>query len=221
MRKSHGLEYKLCDNGAAFLCGIGSCESEIVYVPESVDGYAVVGIAEKAFCRNEQIKGIVLPLSVKIIGTQAFAWCHNLEAIVIEGVNEIQSRAFIGCDKLHEIKIGSSLETIEEKAFAHCHSITEAKLPKSVTLLGAGAFQGCTHLSSVSLGGGVKVLENGTFYGCTSLCTLSLPNDLEYIDEYAFAYCIAISDINIPSRTVINQDAFFESGNICLGYKVS
>ena len=93
MRRSHGLEYRLSDNGAAVLCGIGSCESDFIYVPESVDGYTVVGVTEKAFCRCEQIKGVVLPSSVRSIGAQAFAWCRNLESIVLDGAVEIKDRA--------------------------------------------------------------------------------------------------------------------------------
>ncbi len=221
MRRSHGLEYKLSDNGAAVLCGIGSCESDFIYVPESVDGFTVIGVEKKAFCRCEQIKGVVLPSSVKYIAAQAFAWCRNLESIVLDGAVEIKDRAFIGCDKLSKVKFGSALEAIGEKAFAHCPAVTEAQFPDSLELLGSGAFEGCRNLRSVSLSDNVRVIENGTFYGCTSLQKVSLPENLEYIDEYAFAYCISIADMNIPSKTVINCEAFFESENICLGDKVS
>ena len=220
MRISYGLEYVVTKNGVAILRGIGNCLDEHIVVPSSVQGYPVVGVAEKAFDRSTQIKSIVLPESVRFIESQAFAWCRELVKITLN-VSEIGDRAFMGCDSLSRIDFGEKLELIGEKAFAYCPAIVSVALPDSLTRLGAATFEGCRNLNKILLSDGIRIIENGTFYACDKLRRVELPSKLEYVDEYAFAYCISLLEMNIPSRTVINNDAFFECGRICGDGRVS
>lgn len=209
-----GLEYSLLDGGVAVLVGIGYCEQEHIVVPSVVSGFPIVGVAEKAFYRSQQIKSIWLPASVRFVDSEAFAWCRNLEKVSFESVLEIGERAFMGCDRLSFIELGNELEMVDEKAFAYCSSIASISLPDSVASLGEYAFEGCRGLHSVSLPDHIKVIENGTFYACGNLHRVKLPRRLEYIDEYAFAYCTSLTEMLIPSKTVLNADAFFECGTL-------
>lgn len=220
MRVSYGLEYLVTKSGVAILRGIGNCLDEHIVVPSSVQGYPVVGVAEKAFARSTQIKSIILPESVSFIEPQAFAWCRELISITLN-VSEIGDRAFMGCDRLAKIDLGERLEQIGEKAFAYCPALISVALPETVCRLGSASFEGCRNLNKISLSDGIKMIENGTFYACDKLRRVELPSKLEYVDEYAFAYCISLLEMNIPSRTVINNDAFFECGRICGDGRVS
>lgn len=214
MRTSKGLEFNILDSGVAVVSGIGYCENEYITVPEKIEGFSVVGVAEKAFCKSLQIKSITLPDSVKYIDDEAFAWCHELKSIKFEGILEIGERAFMGCDKLSEMSFGNELEVIGEKAFAYCPSIIAVELPDSVSFLGSSSFEGCRSLKSVSIPDSVKTIEYGTFYACSSLRQVKLPKRLEYIDEYAFAHCTSITEMALPSKTVLNADAFFQCGTL-------
>ncbi len=210
MRISYGLEYVVMKNGVAVLRGIGNCLDEHIIVPSSVQGYPVVGVAEKAFARSTQIKSVVLPKSVEFIEPQAFAWCRELVEIT-SNASEIGDRAFMGCDRLAKIDFGENLERIGEKAFGYCPALISVALPDSLTRLGSAAFEGCRNLAEISLSDNLLVIESSTFYACDSLSKVILPPILEFIDELAFAYCASIDELNIPATTVINREAFFES----------
>ena len=221
MRCSHGLEYRISADGLAVLCGIGICTDEHVSIPSEVDGYPVIGIAEKAFVRCEQIRSVSLPLSVTFIDNQAFAWCRNLTDVRALNLFEIGDRAFIGCDRLSSISFGNKLEVIGEKAFSYCSSLSSVALPDSLVRLGSSAFEGCRKLCRICLSDNLKFIENGTFYACEGLCKVILPSSLEYVDEYAFAYCSSLVEMDVPSKTVINKDAFFECASFPRNKKVS
>lgn len=211
MRYSHGLEYRVSKSGVAVLCGIGNCFDEHIVIPSSVEGYTIVGVAEKAFARCLQIKSVTLPSSICFVGDKAFAWCRNLTKVNAYGLSEIGGRAFMGCDTLASVSFGDHLERIGEKAFAYCPSLISVALPDSLTRLGAAAFEGCRNLAEISLSDSLAIIENSTFYACESLSKVNLPSHLEFIDEYAFAYCSSIGEMDITATTVINRDAFFES----------
>lgn len=206
---SIGLEYSISD-GVATLCGIGSCEDKNLVVPtHTPEGYPIVAIADKAFTRNTQIKGVVLSETIKTIGKMAFAWCISLCSIEINAT-EVGERAFMGCDLLGSVKLGNGLTSLGEKAFAYCPALASVDLPDTVKSVGISAFEGCRNLRYARLPRKLNILENGIFYACTSLCRVEMPENLEYIDEYAFAYCISVSELDISRRTVINSLAFYE-----------
>lgn len=211
---TNGLEFSLLDGGVAVLEGFGCCELEHIVVPAMIGGFPVVGVAEKAFCRSEQLRSIFFPASVRFVDAQAFAWCRNLEKVIFDGVLELGERAFMGCDNLSSVVLGGELEIIGEKAFAYCPALEALILPDSVTSIGEAAFEGCRNLRSIDISDNVKVIENGTFYACGSLRQIKLPRRLEYIDEFSFAYCISIKEMLIPSRTVLNHDAFLGCGTL-------
>lgn len=214
MTSSKGLEFVINSQNEAYLCGIGTCTDENVVVPSSFNGCMVVGVAEKAFERNDLIKSVILPFSVENIEKMAFAWCRNLESIRMEGVIDIKNRAFMGCDSLKNVVFGDYLQFIDDKAFSYCSALERIELPRHVGSIGTAAFEGCRNLKKISLPNSVKVIENSTFYACTSLRSVKLSNQLEYIDEYAFAYCISITEMNLSPKTVINNEAFFECENV-------
>ena len=213
-KTTKGLEFSLLDGGVAVLAGIGCCVEEHITVPSVIGGCPVVGVAEKAFCKSEQIKSITFPVSMRFVDAQAFAWCRNLEKVTFDGVLEIGERAFMGCDRLSGVEFGGEIEVVGEKAFAYCPALVSLTLPDSVTSLGESAFEGCRNMRSVSLSDNVKVIENGTFYACGSLRQVKLPRRLEYVDEFSFAYCTSITEMLVPSRAVLNHDAFFGCGKM-------
>lgn len=219
MNLSQGLDIKIID-GEAYVCGIGSCSDEHLVIPCSYNGTPVVGICEKAFCRNGNIKSVTLPCSVLYVEDQAFSWCRSLEKLQFSAVVRIGDRAFMGCDMLSEVALGDFIQSIGEKAFSYCSSVRSVSLPDSTLLVGASAFEGCRSLSEFSFSNRVKIIESGTFYACENLRRVKVPRDLAYIDDLAFAYCISLNDFCLPMQAIVNGNAFFECGNI-LNNKVS
>ena len=68
-------------------------------------------------CKNTSI-----PYGVTRIGEYAFAYCCNLESIVVpDGVSSIGDNAFAYCTQLTSIDLPKSLTTIGDGVFQHCH----------------------------------------------------------------------------------------------------
>ena len=81
-------------------------------------------IANSAFF-GSALKKIILPDSVRIIGSEAFACCRQLESIVLnDGLTEIGESAFNRCESLKSITIPDSVTEIEEGAFFCCDDLT-------------------------------------------------------------------------------------------------
>ena len=108
------------------LSGIGACKDTDVMVQAEKDGMPVTSVGEMAFRGNENITSIVLPESLRVIGSSSFAYCKNLEAVVFKGnLTSIGNSAFRYCTELEEITLPASVNIIAESAFSHCTSLTK------------------------------------------------------------------------------------------------
>ena len=62
---------------------------------------------------NQTVREVLLPISIREIGTRAFADCPNLEVITTNnGVKVIYNDAFANCPKLHTIYLSSMLRLV-------------------------------------------------------------------------------------------------------------
>jgi len=85
----------LFDKGQLTLLLYPAGAADTYTVPEGV-----VSIASGAF-ELTQVKNVVLPDSLRMIGQEAFQWCSSLESIIIrENVGSIGLNAFRGCTNL-------------------------------------------------------------------------------------------------------------------------
>lgn len=208
-----GIKYSIEKNRATVVGTSDNANCDIK-IPEQIFGNVkVIGIADKAFFKNNDIEKVSLPDSVEFIGKCAFAWCASLKSIEMRGVKVIDERAFMGDAKLSEIEFSPELCEISDKAFAYCNSLVSLELPENLEYIGCGIFEGCRYLKYVSLSDKIDVIPNGAFYACTSLCEVAASSALRYIDEYAFAYCVSLDELSISSKTIINHNAFYECGN--------
>lgn len=170
----------------------------------------VTEISEKEFCRNKEIKSVVIPGSVKKIGAEAFAGCSNLTTVTIsEGVKRICEHAFKECTNLEEVKIPDSVECIEDGAFWLCANLTKINLPEGILSIGGSAFSFCKSLAAVEIPQNVHSIGAHTFTGCSKLKTINVPEGVQSIGYAAFRMCISLKIITIPrSVTFIDGEAF-------------
>ncbi len=103
---------------------------------------SVISIGEEAFVRSRIEKAVFANGSaVKEIPTAAFFSCGNLREVVLpQGLKVIGKGAFDGCEKLTDIEIPAGVEKIESSAFVACESISEITVPDSVVSIGKNAF---------------------------------------------------------------------------------
>ena len=106
---------------------------ENLIVPDAING-APVGIIEESAFMESEFKSIVLPNSVTYIGTCAFLNCQNLERIDLgTGLLSIGQSAFQACPKLATVTFPEGMTTFEGAPFRGNDNLGEVYVPSSVT----------------------------------------------------------------------------------------
>ena len=104
----------------------------------------------------------------------------NIERVDIpDSVTVIEEGAFIGCEKLKEIKFSNHLIKIEMNAFAYCSELEEIEIPDSIDKIEYGAFAHCYNLQSVTLGKDLLTLGPNVFDVCNKLKDIFYNNTFE------------------------------------------
>lgn len=158
-----------------------------VFVPETLDGYPVVGIGNNAFKDNKKIRSVSLADSVETIGTSAFQGCTALERVGFPDSEKfviIGDRAFYGCSKLEEVELPDSVTEIGDSSFYGCSKLEEIKIPDSVTEIGSWAFGKCTELSDVKLSKKLEVMKYAAFGDCDKITKIEIPKSLKECSSY-------------------------------------
>lgn len=149
----------------------------------------------------------VIPHSVEVIGCKAFAFCDNLQNVIMhDGIKSIGDYAFYQCSLLDGIIIPEGIESIGEYAFAYCGELKSIVIPEGNKSIGAYAFIGCSQLESVVIQEGIESIEFNAFSSCRSIKSIALPASITEItsgnylsrnnitvicpkDSYAWQYC--------------------------------
>ena len=163
--KVSGLTYKITKTGTGRSVSLTKGVSgAVVSVPSKVTykkrSYAVTSIAAKAFYNNRNLTTIIIPASVKTIGTQSFANCTKLKKINgFTKVTAVGKQAFYKCTALTQI--GSKASTIT--------------LP-AVQKLYSGAFQNCSKISRITISSkSLKTVESKAITGINKKAVIRVP----------------------------------------------
>lgn len=165
------------------------------------------------------------------------------EMILPESIRVIGSRAFYDCNTLRIDKLPQSLVEIKDSAFYCCYSLKITELPDNLVSLGKSAFQYCSLLRSITAGPNLKgkldhvfiycyyleyvdlsrtkieELLSSTFLYCKNLRTALLPNTLKKLGYDNFAYTFGLRSITLPgSITDMGRGTFRESHIKALGF---
>ena len=204
------------DGGEAYITGItypvGSAVDLVI--PDTIDGYPVVGIKEEAFKGNEDITSATIPEGVTAIDQSAFYGCTALKTIDLpESLRSMGWAAFYGCSSLTEAVLPKSFSgTLQGSLFQDCTSLTRVNIPEGVTGIGGWTFCGCTALTDVYFNGVSKCasLDRQAFSGCTALKSIDLPASIASISYNSFINCTALQDVwfhgDASQLTLINWD---------------
>lgn len=202
--------YELKGNGTAVITKFDwdkHTEGEDVYVPRMIDGYAVTGIGEHAFCESQRVS--LLEVSYKY------------RKDYLEGEKVV-------------VVLPDTLTTIGDFAFYQTR-ITGCMIPASVKQIGKGAFAGCIYMKQFTVASENKTYAtiDGILYNKSSkelvafplsygTLKVRIPEGIKSIGDYAFAYLsMDLSGyasnsykIIIPSTlTVIKDYAFYGVGD--------
>lgn len=121
--------YETFDEESVLITGYTGAE-ETVYVPDTIYGNKVYGIAGYAFYGCENLKSITISSEIEVVGEYAFSQCTNLTDVNLgTGMLEIGSYAFEGCYSLKRIAVSDVLAVVGEGAFNGCYAVTDIYFP--------------------------------------------------------------------------------------------
>ena len=181
-------------------------------------------IPKNAFHSRHILHTIILPKTLKTIGTQAFFSCDQMREITLpNNLENIGASAFSMCKNIRQLTITdkSRLNEIGSYAFKGCQSLRGTIiLPEGLIILGDGAFEGCTKLKRIVLPNGLRTINANTFSKCTSLTRIDLGQTMESIGSCAFSHCKKLRHITIscPTPPDIDEATFagIDPGKITL-----
>lgn len=192
--------------------GMNAFRNDTLTVP------ADIGFTYTTYKVESELRSIVIPDSVRYIGSGAFVGRENLESIQMSAnIEELAQRVFRdtawydaqpnGFVFLDDILItykGELPENSEITIPSHC---------KGIAAYAFGFSEARNGLASVVIPSGVKLLGDGIFYGCKSLHTVILPEDLQVLPTFTFGYTTNLKNISLPDSLVsIGSSAFHNSG---------
>ena len=122
----------------------------------------------KHFLNGKEITNLVIPESVTEISPYAFSCWKDLKSVMIPAtVCVLGQGAFGGCEELTDITCGAD---IGRSAFAGCTALTNVTLLEGVTKIDGFAFSECENLTTISVPASLTTVDpNGsgtTFYHC-------------------------------------------------------
>lgn len=153
---------------------------ESILLPDTVKS-----IGSSAFFNCLKLKEIVIPEGVTTIGSSAFALCSVLEKANIPVlVTAITNNLFQECKKLSNINFPANLESIGSSAFSNT-GLENVVLPEYLATLHGTAFGNCSKLKSIYIGENVSSINGAVLRNCPELqgITISAKNDMFKVED--------------------------------------
>jgi len=144
-----------------------------------------------------EVKDLVIPEDISIIGDYAFAGCLSLVSLTIpDNVTSIGNAAFEDCSELVTVHIGNGVTSIGSQAFNNSYS-----------------------LQNLTIGENVEIIGEYAFYYNTSLLYVRIPSSVSHIGSYAFGYCPNRKSYRIGSvipPTIDGEEPFYSTEDATL-----
>ena len=190
-----GIIYEASGTTATVIGWEGASSELTIPSKITVDGkeYSVTKIGDRAFY-GQDIKTIVLPDTLKTLGSDAFSCNDAVETVEIPGSVDSYAHSFSGCSSLKEIRVAASNDTFEsvsgvlmneKKDTIYQYPAGKAgtyTIPDTVKTIGAFAFSGCT-LERITIPASVTDIGDGAFSYCDSLTTFNAGNSKNYVAD--------------------------------------
>jgi len=184
---------------------------------------------KQIFQRNTKIVSLKIPSTLKEIPIYVFEGCKLLKTVEFEdGVETIESSAFMDCVQLENIRLPESLKIIGRDAFKNCTNldISTIHFPSNIEYIEPGAFKGCKNLpkeiisnntlllygekneSEYIMDESIKSIASYAFIGCKNIEKIHTSKQLKKISKRAFCYS-SLQEIKLQEGIEILEDEAF------------
>ena len=193
----NGINYKVGENNTVAvtrtkdITGVILIPSQVVYNDVT---YTVISIEMSAFDKNhmdDTVTKVVIPSTIKSIGTEAFvdlkgltgvyisdlaAWCNISFVGTASNPLEYAHHLFLNDTEITDLIIPDGVTSISTRAFYGCSGLTSVTIPNGVTNIGGSAFEGCTGIKNVySEIQNPFAIPDNAFEGIYTEATLTVP----------------------------------------------
>lgn len=191
--------------------GIDMSKQGSVTIPQTVNGYTVVGVSSSAFSRCRSITKVTLPKTVTYLGMNAFSSCSALESIEgLDAVTSIGRLAISNCKSLKSLKLPETLTFIGAQGLRDNPLLTSLYIPKNVSEIEDNfVLAGDNGLVSIqvdpenkyynSADGCNAIIETATGKLIAGCGTTRIPNTVTAIGDGAFDGLTSLVEITIPA----------------------
>ena len=155
-------------------------------------------IPNEAFNGRWAIDKVVLPPTLKKIGSFAFQGTALTSVNIPDNVETIKECAFSQVKQLQEVHLPDSLTSLGNYAFAECRSLRTVKIPTKLKTIPDYTFQNCRSLQSVELHDSITAFEDYSFNNC-DLREITLPKSTTWVGGNAFNGNTNLSKVTLLS----------------------
>jgi hypothetical protein len=181
----------------------------------------VTEIAPWSFWGRSNLSSIVIPRTVKLISSGAFADCSGLQEIKVNRRNPVydsrkNSNAIIisSSKTLHtgccRTTIPSEITSIGKYAFYGMNGMASMIIPENIESIKYYAFYKCSGLKELTLSDNVSFIGEGAFERCSGLTSFNIPAGIDTLYSSLFYGCTALKNVVIPQGVVQIRDAVFQ-----------
>ena len=155
---------------------------------------------------------------VSAIGSLAFFRCQMKSVVIPEGVRRIAGWAFYDCNRLEDVSLPSTLETLARSPFSGCKSLTSLDIGNCSDFSGL-AFSYCSisHVSVSESNPSCRVVGDCLYsrdmrkliFSPRTGSSAIFPESVEEIGDGAFATCNMLKEVKIGNHVIkIGASAF-------------
>ncbi len=165
-------------------------------------------IPSNAFNGRWAIDKVVLPPTLKKIGSYAFQNTSLTSVNIPDNVETIENNAFGRVKRLQEVHLPDSLTSLGGSAFEYCRNLRAVKIPSKIKVITWYAFRDCSSLQSVELHDSITGFGNESFAGC-DLREITLPKSTTAVGNHAFEGNANLSKVTFNEGLIyIGESAF-------------
>lgn len=172
-------------------------------------GEGVTQIEDYCCANMEDLTSVVLPSTIKTIGSQAFYNSSICESVALDNVESIGFAAFTGTS-LTAANLPNTLTYLGPQAFAWS-CLTKVVIPSSLAKIHYLTFI-ANHLESVDIPEGITYIAEDAFAN-NELTSISLPNSLSVVEPGAFSGN-DLHEVSLPPSVAIFDQSFSWNENL-------
>ena len=166
-------------------------------------------IGSQAFLKTSQLKTIEIPENVSTIGQEAFRESGITTVKLPNGVTNIASRAFYYCPELTEVITYGTMSNDDPNAMIHayclegCPKLTRFEIPQSIRILGQGLLGGNRKVTQLTIPANVTQINFSAFNN-TGIKEVKVegPTPPQVLERVWYGFPDDITIIRVPAESV-------------------